>query len=129
MPVCTNHCLHGYCYQPDYCLCKDGWSGDNCSQPLCSHVCVHGQCSSPDYCTCFGGWFGDNCSQPVCMEHCDFTNGYCIQPGVCLCKYSWDGVYCNVSKDNAETESIHYQLTLNSNFITLTPTLLFSSKL
>ena len=63
------------------------------------------------------------------MKHCNLTNGYCIQPGECLCKYSWDGVYCNVSKDNNETESVRYQLTMNSNFITLTPTLLFSSKL
>ena len=64
--------------------------------------------------SCFGGWFGDNCSQPVCMEHCDFTNEYCIQPGECLCKYSWDGVYCNVSKDNNETEK--GSLSINSEF-------------
>ena len=34
--VCSKLCENeGYCLTEEKCVCKDGWTGDDCSQPVC----------------------------------------------------------------------------------------------
>ena len=96
-PVCSEGCSreHGYCREPDTCLCLHGYSGDNCTEPVTLSSCKNGHSSFPDkHCTCDHGWIGELCETPVCLSGCNSKQGYCNVPDECLCKLGWTGATC-----------------------------------
>lgn len=98
--ACYNN---GSCSAPDTCVCRDGWSGMDCSTPLCRHrsaergnetvSCLnHGICGYRDRCTCIQrpsllhlvhwteprmltGYMGTDCSIAICAQ--GFYNRSC----------------------------------------------------
>ena len=42
---------HGFCIEPDQCLCNVGWSGSNCTECVTQQNCP-GACSTPAGCVC-----------------------------------------------------------------------------
>ena len=84
----------GSCIAPDFCTCKDGYTGFDCKTPLCRHRqndgtvagCLNGGvCMDRDNCHCVQtqsilwmkhshadrgniGWAGKDCSTPICSQ-------------------------------------------------------------
>jgi len=84
----------GSCIAPDFCTCKDGYTGFDCNTPLCRHRqndgtvagCLNGGvCADKDNCHCvhtqsilwikhlhadrgITGWTGQDCSTPICSQ-------------------------------------------------------------
>ena len=47
---------------PDTCICRDGWTGPNCTECVPYWNCQHGSCKKPWECNCDPGYFGLECN-------------------------------------------------------------------
>eukprot|EP00298_Acanthocystis_sp_HF-20_P009068 c18082_g2_i2.p1 GENE.c18082_g2_i2~~c18082_g2_i2.p1 ORF type:complete len:670 (+),score=319.48 c18082_g2_i2:113-2011(+) len=89
---------------PMYCVCEDGWKGENCQYQ--DHRCGileganagygrncsgHGNCFD-GVCVCHDLWTGDFCETPVCPLDCS-GHGHCDN-GVCECDEPFFGQAC-----------------------------------
>merc|ERR1719315_269610 len=66
-PVCKEGCSkkHGYCNEPNQCLCELGWKGDYCNTCAPYPGCKHGDCKKPWECNCYDGWQGTFCNETI----------------------------------------------------------------
>ncbi|KAA0714844.1 Protein jagged-1 [Triplophysa tibetana] len=76
-------------------VCKEGWTGAECTQALCKQGCHldHGTCDEPGECKCHYGWKGDLCDQCETFPGCD--HGTCTEPWKCMCDTNWGGLLCD----------------------------------
>jgi len=67
IPVCKEGCSkkHGYCNEPNQCLCELGWKGDYCKTCAPYPGCQHGDCKKPWECNCYEGWQGTYCNETI----------------------------------------------------------------
>ena len=93
--VCTFRCENGgRCLGPDFCQCKEGWTGLDCTKPVCIRSCFSREvCVAPDTCECIPGWTGDDCRQATCVQNCE-NSGYCSAPDTCTCSHGWFDPNC-----------------------------------
>ena len=54
--------FQGFCMMPDTCICRDGWTGPNCTECVPYWNCQHGSCNKPWECNCDKGYFGLECN-------------------------------------------------------------------
>merc|ERR1711942_157372 len=97
-PICSKGCheTNGYCELPNTCKCKDGFSGENCTDSLnLPTTCKNGYADFDRLCVCYEGWFSDNCDFPLCKDGCSVEHGSCSVPGECTCEVSWQGENCD----------------------------------
>ena len=99
---CVNNCNEqGSCVFPGFCVCQQGWGGEECSTPTCESLkfCSnHGTCTDFDVCDCVDGWLGDTCAVADCSERNNCNgNGECLQPNVCTChtELGYTGTACD----------------------------------
>ncbi|XP_056622392.1 protein jagged-1b isoform X2 [Triplophysa dalaica] len=76
-------------------VCKEGWTGAECTQALCKQGChlEHGTCDEPGECKCHYGWKGDLCDECETFPGCD--HGTCTEPWKCMCDTNWGGLLCD----------------------------------
>jgi alpha-tubulin suppressor-like RCC1 family protein len=105
--VCSGN---GTCVAQDQCVCRDGFSGDQCQYTSCygiiatnSTVCggpSHGSCPYLDTCICTTSYMGPQCQYPACFgkSQSDPTacngKGNCTAPGICTCDSDHAGNQC-----------------------------------
>ena len=58
----SNFSFQGFCMMPDTCICRDGWTGPNCTECVPYWNCQHGSCKKPWECNCDPGYFGLECN-------------------------------------------------------------------
>ena len=58
---------------PDTCICKDGWTGPNCTECVPYWNCQHGTCQKPWECNCDAGYFGLECNDTKTIGNCFFS--------------------------------------------------------
>jgi hypothetical protein len=95
-PGCSE--VGGNCTAPGECLCREGYTGDNCTE--CTQLAIGcselgGYCTVPGECLCREGYTGDNCTE--CTQPaigCNEVGGYCTVPGECLCREGYVGDNC-----------------------------------
>jgi hypothetical protein len=92
--ICSFPCENdGRCIGSNLCLCKPGWSGEDCSSPICSRPCPNRKiCTAPGTCSCVPGYEGEHCDQALCMQKCQ--HGICSFPDTCLCISGWFDFEC-----------------------------------
>lgn len=95
-------CVHGYCAEPDVCLCAPGWYGANCSLDCgCNGHCsctdpsnrtaCRDNTAGPDCGECLAGYFGhavDNGTCLTCAQLCNNHSAVCLggaRPGEGRC--------------------------------------------
>ena len=77
------------------CMCKDGYTGDDCSI-TCQHSIEFSGIDG--YCTCDAGWAGEGCDV-LEKDHC--VNGvWNTQAKHCLCENGWIGESCDIPANN-----------------------------
>ena len=64
--ICSGDCGNGVCDAPEYCVCDDGWEGDNCDDGKTTQCwpVIFGiaHSDSPEYCDGDDGWVGNDCN-------------------------------------------------------------------
>lgn len=91
LKICENG---GRCISSDYCECRPGWTGVDCTHPTCNIACGFNQvCVAPDICACKPGYSGVLCNIPLCAQTC-LNSGYCSAPDTCSCAPGWFDSNC-----------------------------------
>ncbi|TSK38354.1 Protein jagged-1b [Bagarius yarrelli] len=101
-PLCNKFCRarddffgHFDCDMAGSKVCKDGWTGPECTQAVCKQGCniARAFCTLPGECTCHYGWKGDLCDECETFPGCD--RGTCMEPWQCVCDTNWGGLLCD----------------------------------
>lgn len=99
---------NGYYQSNSYCICADGYTGDNCEYAICYgingssyDVCSgNGSCVSPDNCQCHSGYGGYNCDMLMCYgvnitaQNVCSGHGTCESANNCSCNAGYTGNNC-----------------------------------
>uniref|UniRef100_A0A8C9M317 Tenascin XB n=1 Tax=Panthera tigris altaica TaxID=74533 RepID=A0A8C9M317_PANTA len=86
-------CVRGRC-ENGVCVCRAGFSGDDCSLRSCPRGCSQrGRCED-GRCVCDDGYSGEDCSVRRCPRDCS-QHGLC-QDGVCTCWEGYAGEDCGL---------------------------------
>ena len=111
--ACSNDCSgNGQC-EFSTCVCKPGFSGEDCNTTLCpGSVCYadsythqqfctycnqRGTCTDDAVCLCDSGWQGEDCGAAECPNDCS-GNGICIEDfpsNQCVCQGAYSGSDCS----------------------------------
>lgn len=92
--LCLPGCSHGYCEQPNECICESGWVGEFCDTCVKHPGCQHDTCTEPRQCNCNEGWEGQFCNKALCLPGC--VHGDCKHPNECICEMGWVGEFCDI---------------------------------
>ncbi|XP_065838269.1 protein jagged-1-like [Oscarella lobularis] len=109
-PICKTGCStqHGYCKNPNECICHSGWTGSNCLTCVAKSGCVNGYCINPNECICNSHWLGSLCDKSGngCKDSPCLNGGTCtVIPDsyTCTCPQDFSGPNCAIDMNRCRS--------------------------